>query len=736
MAFFRPATAGWLVLSLAPAGARALGPEERRDAPGSVPVLSEQVEVNHGPGAGPTEAAQELSGPRLEAAAAAADAVEDALASLPGASRSTEALALRGGRPSQSGARLGNVTLNDPATGEFRAPVPVETVASVEVLSAPAAAEFGRFSSGLLLMHPQQGGERWTLRARKVDPVFRFDGKNHLHLHGVRSFGPRLSVQGPLVPGRVYLAQTAQYRFSRGTPDSGLRGDEGRQEALSSVTRLDAQLGVRHRLEALFGLFPERRDDANRTTFVPAAASYDQRTSASALAVSHSVVLGAHAVLSSSLSATEHRLRLGPPQPGPWSLQPAGASGSYFNRQDQRADTLQAVESLAFAGGGAGAPVTVIGVDLQRVSFQAGSASGPVELRRGDATLARRVTFDGGTRPSLRTSDVALFGTTAWRPLPRLRLQLGLRLDRDGVTGARVLAPRAGAWWQDASGRFSAQASAGVFTERTPSIVGAFSGLEGRTETRFAEDGRTELGRVHYVDETAAALAPARGRTWSGTVWYRPWPRLQLQLGALGRQGRHEPVVAAMVSGSDGRLLLDSQGESRYREIETAVRYTPGKHSFVSLAWVHSRAEADFNAMGSLFGPALAPVVRDNVFARSGTDVPDRLLARAGGVFRRSWRMSAALDLHSGMPWSPVDADLDYLGSRNSRRLPTAALLDLAVEHGFRHGRWQPWVGLAVTNALKSQAAREVQTNVAAADYGVFYNAVPRRLRLLVSLSR
>jgi hypothetical protein len=260
--------------------------------------------------------------------------------------------------------------------------------------------------------------------------------------------------------------------------------------------------------------------------------------------------------------------------------------------------------------------------------------------------------------------------------------------------------------------------------------------MEGRTETRFAEDGRTELGSVHYIDETAAALVPARSRTWSGSLSYRPWPRLQLQLGALGRQGRHEPVVEAKVSGSDGRLALDSHGESRYREIETAVRYTPTKHSFVSLAWVHSRAKADFNAMGALFGPALAPVVRENVFALSGTDVPDRLLARAGGVLRRSWRMSAALDLHSGMPWSPVDADLEYLGPRNSRRLPTAALLDLAVEHGFHVGRWQPWVGLAVTNALKSQAAREVQMNVAAADYGVLYNAVPRRLRLLVNVSR
>ena len=721
--------AACLVLALLPASG--VDPP----APGAL-VVSEQVEVNHAAGAGLVEDGRQLPGPQLEERAPAADAVQDALASLPGVTRSAETLALRGGRPSQSGAQLGSVTLNDPGTGEFRAPVPVETVASVEVLSAPVAAELGRFGSGLLLMQPQQGGDGWKLRARKVDPVFRFDHGNPLHLHGVRSAGPRVSVQGPLVPGRLYIAQTAQYRFSRGTPDSGLAADEGRQESLSAVTRLDARLGERHRIEALFGLFPERRDDANRTTFVPAAASYDQRTSASALSLSHSAVLGTRAVLTSSLSASEHRLWLGPLAPGPWSLQPAGASGSYFNRQDQRADTLRWVESLALSSGAAGAPLTVVGVDVQRVSFQAGSASGPVELWRGDSTLARRVTFDGGTRPSLRTTDVALFGTTAWRPRPRLRLQLGLRLDRDGVTGAHVLAPRAGAAWQDASGRLSAQAAVGVFTERTPSLVGAFGGMEGRTETRFAEDGRTELGSVHYLDETAAGLVPARSRTWSGALSYRPSSRLQLRLGALGRDGRHEPVVDALLSGSDGRLVLDSHGQSRYREIETSLRYAPWPRCEASLTWVHSRSEADFNAFGALFGPALAPVVRENVFALAGTDVPDRLLARVGGALRRSWRMSAALDVHSGFPWSPVDADLEYLGPRNSRRLPRAALLDLAVERGFHVGRWQPWVGVAVTNALKSAAAREVQTNVAASDYGVFYNAVPRRLRLLVTLNR
>ena len=142
---------------------------------------------------------QELQGRALENLPAGGGTVDDALATLPGVVRSRDALSIRGGRPGQSGLLLGSMALADPATGEARLRVPVDAVASVEVLSNPLAAEFGRFSSGLVLMQPRAGAETWRFKLSSIDPAFRRERGHPLHVLGLRSFGPRLSLSGPLV---------------------------------------------------------------------------------------------------------------------------------------------------------------------------------------------------------------------------------------------------------------------------------------------------------------------------------------------------------------------------------------------------------------------------------------------------------------------------------------------------------------------------------------------------------
>ena len=116
--------------------------------------------------------------------------------------------------------------------------------------------------------------------------------------------------------------------------------------------------------------------------------------------------------------------------------------------------------------------------------------------------------------------------------------------------------------------------------------------------------------------------------------------------------------------------------------------------------------------------------------------MPDRLVFRVAAEVGRFY-LTGRLEARQGVPWSAVDENLEYVGPRNATgRLPGAALLDLAVERRLRVKRWQPWVGIGVVNLLGQAAARDVQANTAAPDYGMFYNPSPRRLRLFVTLNR
>jgi hypothetical protein len=705
-------------------------------------ALSDHVEVTYTARADSLAASlgprEELQGALLDRLPSGGGAVDDALVTLPGVVRSNEAVSLRGGRPDQSGMQLGSMTLSDPATGETRVRVPVDAVASVEVLSNPIAAELGRFSSGLVVMHPRGGGDEWRFSLRNLDPSFRRERGRPWHLLGVRSFAPRLSLSGPLVRGRLYLAQSVQYGYRVSELESRPQDETSRQQYLSLVTRLDYQASARHRLTGLLSLFPERRDRANLGTFVPPQSTYGQRVAISNASLSHTMVVGSRLVLESSLHLSRHRLWLTPTEAEPAFLQPQGAGGGFWNRQQRRSDAVQWVETLSFSGKGPlGEHMAVIGLDVLHAAVDGESESDPVEIRRLDGTLAQLVTFDGRSPQSVRSTDVAVFARTRWRPVPALICELGARLDRDGVTRGSILAPRLGASWTGLGRRLRLRAGVGLFAERTPSLVGAFQQIEGREETRFAEDGVTVIGATRYEHVSASYLLPARSTTWSGQVSYRPMPSLELRVSALERRGRHEPIVDPLGDGAEGRLLLETEGRSHYREAELGLRFAPRPKRELSVSWVHSRSEADLNSFVSIFGTARAVVVRPNAFGLANVDVPDRLVARLSTELGREWYLTGMLEARRGTPWSAVDENLDFVGARNaSGRLPAAVLLDLAVERRFRLGRFRPWIGVGGVNLLNQFAARDVQANVTAPDFGKFYNPVPRRLRLYLTLNR
>jgi hypothetical protein len=673
---------------------------------------------------------EELQGLMLERPPSGGDTVQDALVTLPGVVRSGETLSIRGGRPAQSSLQLGSMLLSDPATGEARLRLPVDAVASVEVMPSPTAAEFGRFSSGVVVMHPRGGGDSWRFALRNPDPTLRFKRGEFLEPIGIRSFAPRVALSGPLRVGAVHLAQSLQYRYTASDVSSRPEDELSVQEYVSSVTRIDAQLSPRHTLAALVSIFPERRSHVGLGTYVPPEVAVDQRLGIYNASLSETAALGSSALLESAVHAGRQELELGPPEAGVLVLQPQGQTGRAFNRQHRRADSLQWVETLSLTRSGRlGEHAAQLGLDVLHADFHGSSSSTPVEVRSLDGRLLRRVEFGAATPQHVATTDVALFARERWRPWAPLLVEAGLRLDRDGVTRRSVLAPRLGAQLEPGGSRLTLRGSVGVFGERTPSLVGAFESLEERTETRLDQPGAPT---TTYRNTRDGDLQPARSTTWTAELLFRASPRLQLRAGVLGRAGRDEPIVRL----EPAALLLSTEGRSRYRELELSARFAPRPRSELHVSWVHSRSEANLNAFSALFGSARAPVIRPDEYGPAPVDVPDRLLLRLRSEVGE-WFVAALLDARAGFPWSAVDGALDFVGPRNrAGRFPSAALLDVAVERRFRVGRWQPWVGVGVVNALNSFAPREVQANVTAPDFGAFSNDVPRRLQLFLRLDR
>src|SRR5580765_1822696 len=114
-------------------------------------------------------------------------------------------VSIKGGRPGQAGVQLGTTTLVDPASGVAQVPLPDDAIESVTVLPNPYAVEYGRFSSGLVVIQSRRARDQWRFRANRFGPSIRNRSDGGWRIEG---YSPRAEMSGPLVRDRLYLHQT------------------------------------------------------------------------------------------------------------------------------------------------------------------------------------------------------------------------------------------------------------------------------------------------------------------------------------------------------------------------------------------------------------------------------------------------------------------------------------------------------------------------------------------------
>ena len=92
-------------------------------------------------------------------------------------------LSIKGGRPTQAGVQIGASTLTDPVLGLVHFTLPDDAIDSVAVMPNPYAVEYGRFSSGLVVIQTRRAGDSWRVRLNNLSPSFR--SKRHQDLYNI-----------------------------------------------------------------------------------------------------------------------------------------------------------------------------------------------------------------------------------------------------------------------------------------------------------------------------------------------------------------------------------------------------------------------------------------------------------------------------------------------------------------------------------------------------------------------
>lgn len=648
-------------------------------------------------------------------------------------------VAIKGGRPNQSSLQIGPGLFVDPATGLTQGSLPDDAVESVTVLPNPYAVEFGRFSSGLVVIQTRRAPEEWKTRLGSLDPAFRTRRGQPFNIQGIAGFSPRMETGGPLVKDKVYLHQSAQYRYRANDVASRPEDELRTSHRLSVFTRLDATLSDKHSLTAVGGVSPTIAHQATLGTFIPPEASVDTHSGVFTIAATERTVWSDTKFSETTVEVNRFAIDVTPQGSAAMQMLPQQTLGNFYNRQDRGATSFQVIHS--FSGTSQrkhGLHMFKAGFDAVLSAFDVTSDSRSIFIRRVDGTLARQLDYTPATDSSITSTDFALFAQDRIQPNNRWYLEFGGRLDRDGVIDRFNATPRVGAaFLLNATGTSVIRGGYGLFFERTPSTAGVFTRFEAATETRFATDGVTPLGPpLLYKHTIPEPLRTARSSTWDVSLDHRLSAQWSFHAAAIDRQGARELIIDRVEQGDVAELRLHSDGRSKYREIELGVNFTGGRYVDLKATYVRSYARADLNAMTVFYDSVMAPVLGDNDYAPARADTPHRLLTRWRTMPTPTWLFVGVLDWRTGLPFSPVNEYLDFVGPRNRERFPTYFRLDLGLEHKVKLFSLRPWVGVRVDNILNSFLPADVQANISSPNYGQFYNSEYRQVRIQFRFER
>jgi hypothetical protein len=688
--------------------------------------------------ASPTESVQPvsssdmLSGSVLDIAPIEGDDFQSLLPLLPGVVRGPDGrLRAKGGQATQGALQISSTSLIDPSSGDFDLELPGQSLESVEMLTNPFSAEYGRFSTSLTQIRTRRGTNEWEIQPGNLIPRLRKG------FTGIRGFEPRFSVRGPLSRDRLFLAQDVQLRYLnepvRSLPDEpeiGLR-------SFDSFTRIDSVLSPRHTLGGLAVLFPRRVEHLSMNTFRPAAVTPDFTQSGISLGLQDRFAISPTIVLESTFAGRWFEINVDTDGREPMVYTPEIQQGSFFNDQEREVRSVQWVETLSVTlDRWRGSHLFKFGLDLQHSHYNGSSASRPVEIRRLDGSLAERSVPGAPTSQEVTAGDLALFAQDQWRVGSRVTLEYGVRMDREDVIDRLNWSPRGGlSVGVLPEGRAIIRGGVGRFRQRTPLNVGAFTQFESRTVTRFGAGGETLGEPVTFVNLPASDLRTPEAIAGNIEWNQRFGRRVLFKANYLRRRGSHEYILEPDPARGEVRLL--STGTSRYWELEFTGRYLKGERSDMTVSYVRSRGFADLNNYDQFYGNVRNPIVRPNEHNLIPTDVPHRLLVRGTVGLPHQWDFAPVLEVRSGFPWSAINEYQDFVGPRNrTGRLPRVSTLDFSLSRDWQLWKYRFRGGVRVYNVFGSSAGRDVQHNSTSPHFGEFFNPIERSIGFVLSSAR
>jgi hypothetical protein len=369
---------------------------------------------------------------------------EELLPLVPGVVRGPDGrLNLKGASSTQASWLVNSANVTDPATGDKAMNLPIDVVSSVKVISNPYDPEYGRFTGAISSVETRTSNfDKFHFSIQNLFPRPRKRGGDFV---GIGAFTPRLTLTGPLYRDKIAFTQSFEYRFVRTPVESlpPLRRDT-KLESFDSFTQFDLNISSKQTATVSFAVFPQKLDYLGLNTFTPQPSTPDLHSRGYQTSFQHRYVADSGGVLISQFSYKTFDADVFPNSTDPYRLLVETTEGGFFNRQKRETHSVAWQEIYQLSPKQFwGSHQLKFGIDYSHSTYDGRQQFSPVDIVGVAGYPLERIRFGAPNAFSIHQNEIAWFAGDQWT-VPRLAFDLGLRVDRDSITDATNVAPRAG----------------------------------------------------------------------------------------------------------------------------------------------------------------------------------------------------------------------------------------------------------------------------------------------------
>ena len=632
---------------------------------------------------------------------------------------------ISGAEAYQTKTRLDGFDITHPATGLWQMRVSADSIRAIEVRTSRRPVEQGHGSAGVVELTTGMGDDRLRFSATNFIPAV----ETNKGLH-VSNWTPRWTVSGPIRRQRAWFFHAGDGEYVQNViSELPASADRAQMWRASALIKSQFNLDQRNIFNASLLINRLRANGVGLSPFNPLATTVDQRGTAT-LASLKEQHYGTNGLLAEAgFGASAYDDRETPLGDALYVLSPNGARGNFFRLTHDRASRAEAFARVTLPLQAFGRHEVKFGLEANARRYRRAVIRRPITIVRADGTVARTTTFSAAAPFARQLLEYGFFLQDRWGATEHLTVELGLRVDRDGVVRRFAPSPRvAAAYAPDAKTRFVL--GIGVVRDEIPLAL----------ITRSQEGVRTDVIRQRDGGELVRTSAFAVGGL-KGAPWFLEWSlgaerelpaafRLAVEL--MHRSGHDQPTFIARALAPQRFLFaLAPNRRDELTGFEFTLRRTfkNGRALLASYSHLRARSNAvlDFDLDSIVFGQQT-----DGPLA---WETPHRVLAWGTMPLGKHFDLACSADWRTGFPYSLVDEEQRLVGRPNSARLPDYFSLNAHLEWRFELLSYRLALRVGMNNVTGRKNPSAVNNNVDSPNFGapigVEHRVLTSRIRFL-----